>query len=438
MFKTMKKSSTIFLVIALLAALTACGSKNDNATNDKSGQADAKQVKLKFYAQYSGENIQVYDAAKAAMKEKMPEVNVEFEVAAQDDDQKIKTYAAAGSLPDIFSASSGLIEVLKNSGNLMELDQVVEENHIEDLLNDITKKTLRNKDGHIYAVPEVGQWSAVIYYNKELFQKNNIKVPENYTEFLQAVNAFHSAGITPLSLFAKEKWPGVQLYDMAVVGSEPEGIKRLDNGEGDFSDEAYQGASQKISELVKAGMLSKNAFTMTWDDALAQFTSGNSAMILNGAWAMNDFYKQMGDKFGILYTPLTDADKIADHKWNVSGGGGGASGGFAVSKNSDNKEVAAKYAALFSLEYGKQRVYLLGDPNPVQIDNPEPKDGFSPIQKQYKEDAVNFKTMSVFPWGLENPKFKTSLEDNVQKLLNGQSVDGFTNDMNKALENARK
>lgn len=440
--KKMKTHAMALILLSVMVALSGCGSSNKGADKEVSGNNVEKKpetvetIKLKFYAQYSGQEKAAYDAAKEAMKKVMPEVEVEFEVAAQDDEQKIKTYAAAGTLPDIFFASSGLIETLKNSDNLLVLDDVVKANDIESKLNETSKAMLWNKDGHSYSVPNVGQWAAVIFFNKEIFESNNIKVPANYTELLEAVTALKAKEITPLTLFAKEKWTGVQLLDMAIVGSDPGGLKKLDNGEGTFSDEAYIQGASKLEELVKAGLLSKNAFNTTYDDAVAQFTSGKAAMLLNGAWSMGALEEGLGEgKMGMLYTPFTDADKVDSAQWNISGGG--FNQGFAVSKNSKYPEVAAKYAALISLEFNKQRVIQIGDPNSILVEEVQPTVGFTPIQQQYAKDAVNFKSMTTFAWGFENAKFKTVIEDNSQKLLAGQKLDDFIQDMNKELERVR-
>jgi len=452
----LKKPATMLALLSMVAlSLTACGSDNkDNNAHPSasvspsasaSGSAPAEEtkapepgsIKLKFYAQYSGVEMPVYDAAKEAMKTIMPEVDVEFEVAAQDDEQKIKTYAAAGSLPDIFFASSGLIETLKKSDNLYVMDDVVKELNIESLLNESSKPMLWNKDGHSYSVPNVGQWAGVFYYNKDLFAEHNVKVPTNYDELLEAVKAFKAKDITPLALFAKEKWPGVLMLDMAVVGSaEPGGLKRLDNGEGDFSEEVYLKGAQKIAELIQAGLLSKNAFNTTADDAAAQFKSGKAAMLLNGAWSMAAQYENLGDKLDIMYNPLADADKADQVQWSMSGGG--FNQGFAVSKNSKNVEAAAKYAALFSIEFAKQRVIQLADPNSILVEKVVPTNGLNPVQQKYADDSVNFKSMTTFAWGYENAKYKTSIEDNTQKLFAGQKPEDYIKDMSKALENARK
>lgn len=457
--KRMANRLSLLLVLTMIMlALAACGSKKEESKDSPSPSASASSsapaasesaspsesaapaadpVKLKFYAQYSGVEIPVYDAAKEAMKKIMPEVEVEFEVAAQDDEQKIKTYAAAGNLPDIFFASSGLIETFKNSDNLYVMDDIVKELNIESLLNQSSKSMLWNKDGHSYAVPNVGQWAGVFYYNKELFAQNNIKVPTNYPEFLEAVKAFKAKDITPLALFAKEKWQGVLMLDMAAVGSgEVGGLKRLDNGEGTISDEAYVKGAEKIAELVKAGLLSKNAFNTTADDASAQLASGKAAMLLNGAWSMAFQYENLGDKLDIMYNPLVDADKADQLQWNMSGGG--FNQGFAVSKNSKNAAVAAKYAALYSIEFAKQRVLQLADPNSILVEKVTPTNGLNPVQQKYADDTANFKTMTTFAWGYENAKFKTAIEDITQKLFAGQKVESYVKDMNKALETARK
>ncbi|URN94686.1 MAG: extracellular solute-binding protein [Candidatus Pristimantibacillus lignocellulolyticus] len=447
MKKLLNKSSVLIVVMILTLLVSACGSNNGNTTvnqpknNDKGnettdGAVKQETIKLKFYAQYSGAEIAVYDAARDALKEVMPEVEIEFEVAGQDDEQKIKTYAAAGNLPDIFFASSALIQTFKNSDNLLVLDDIVAELDIESKLNESSKAMLWNEDGKSYTIPNVGQWAGLMYYNKDLFAEHNVKVPENFDEYLTAVETFSAAGITPLALFAKEKWPGLLLLDMATTGHEPGGLRKIDKGEGTFSDAAYVQAAKKIETLVAAGLLSKNAFNTTADDAKAQFTSGKAAMYVNGAWSMGSVAEVMGDSVGILYTPFSDAGQEEAVKWNVSGGG--FNQGFSVAKNTKHPEVASKYAALFALEFAKQRVLLLADPNSILVEEVVPVNGLTPLQQQYADDSKNFKTMTSFAWGIENAKLKTEAEDIAQVLLSGESADKVVEKMVKAIENSRK
>src|ERR1700730_10343867 len=105
MMKNLKKPVLMLFMLAMvMLVLSACSptkkeepmasstSETSTVTPVETKAQIAEAVKLKFYAQYSGEEKTVYDAANEAMKKVMPEVTVEFEVAAQDDEQKIKTY----------------------------------------------------------------------------------------------------------------------------------------------------------------------------------------------------------------------------------------------------------------------------------------------------------------------------------------------------------
>lgn len=79
------------LVSVMAISLVACsGNKNTSTTTTASSATDGK-VKLKIYAQYSDEDTKApYDYAVAALKNEMPNVELELDVQAQDDGQKIK------------------------------------------------------------------------------------------------------------------------------------------------------------------------------------------------------------------------------------------------------------------------------------------------------------------------------------------------------------
>src|SRR5665647_1992924 len=87
------------------------------------GVLSEEEATLKIYAQYSDDDTKVpYDYAVEQMAIAYPNVKLELEVQAQDDGQKLMTYAATGNLPDIFQVSSAQIENFKESGNIMVLN----------------------------------------------------------------------------------------------------------------------------------------------------------------------------------------------------------------------------------------------------------------------------------------------------------------------------
>ncbi len=63
-----------------------------------------------------------------------------------------------------------------------------------------------SKDGKLYGLARNTDVMA-FYYNKSMFEKYGVKVPETYDDLLAAVNTFKAAGVIPLSMMGSDKWP---------------------------------------------------------------------------------------------------------------------------------------------------------------------------------------------------------------------------------------
>ncbi|MGM0884896.1 MAG: ABC transporter substrate-binding protein [Bacillota bacterium] len=443
------KKFALALMSLCLVFVAACGSAGNNAANEGNKETvkeaaneetkteEAKPVKLRIYAQYADDDTKLpYDYAVAELKKEMPNVELELEVQAQDDGQKLKTYAATGNLPDIFGAGLDIISTFKKSGNILELDQYVEQFGFKDKMQPSAMNTLVTDDGHTYAFPYAGNEFVLLYYNKELFEKNGVKVPTTYDELMTAVKTFNAAGITPLSLFAKEKWPTVSLFDMFVTRNEPLGIKKLDKGEASASDPAYKEAAEKIVELVQAGLLPKGATNLNYDQAAALFHQGKAAMFLNGQWEIAESTKQLGDKVGWMYFPGTDAANYEASKYAFSGGGG--PGGYAVNPDTKDKELAAKVAAFLSLKYAEYKYTERGNPLVATKVDKAIVTEYPPMMQQLSDDIAKISSTTSFAWGLSDAKLKAAIEDASQSLMTGAySAEQFIEDVNKAIPAAK-
>ena len=96
-------------------------------------------------------------------------------------------------------------------------------------------------DGKQYGVPfdlgMVGFW-----YNKELFEKAGISAPPaTWGEFLDAVGKLKAAGITPIALGGKEKWPGKFYWAylaMRIAGGD---ALQQAGADGSFDSEVHHG-----------------------------------------------------------------------------------------------------------------------------------------------------------------------------------------------------
>lgn len=438
-FNEMKKINKVLslgLALSLTAAaLSACGSNSGNkeAESTAGGSAEGK-TKLRIYAQYSDEDTKgYYDYAVAELAKEMPNVELELEIQAQDDGQKLKTYAATGNLPDIFNTGLDLINVFRESNNILQLDEYVDKFGFKDKMLPSALNTLYTEDEHVYAFPYAGNEVILLYYNKELFEQNGVKVPTTLEEMHAAIDAFKAKGITPLSIFAKEKWPDVAFYDIFATRYNPAGISALDKGQAKPSDPGYKQAAQDIVDLVKAGLLPKGATNLNYDQAAALFHEGKAAMFVNGQWEIEASTKALGDKVGYMYYPAPDAASYEANKMAFSGGGN--PGGYAVSANTKHKELAAEVASFMALKYAEFKVTKKGSPIVSTKVEKAVEKAYDPLMERLAQDLPNITSTTAFAWGLSNTKFKAAIEDASQALLSGSyTADQFIADLENGMK----
>ncbi|MFF9153961.1 extracellular solute-binding protein [Streptomyces sp. NPDC014846] len=255
-----------------------------------------------------------------------PTVRIKI-VQLENDAYKSKTTAltASGKLPDVFHTWGGGV-----------LAQQVEAGLVEDL-TDRTKdfaagllpvaKQPYLLDDKVYGIPfdigMVGFW-----YNKAHFEKAGIGTPPTtWAGFLDAVRTLKSAGITPLALAGKEKWPG--MYYWAYLAMRTAGVEALRKAEDtkDFTGPGFVDAGRHLEELVDLRPFQKGFLGAAYSSPTGQAATvgnGRAAMELMGQWAPvveADAGKGLGRDLGFFPFPEVEGGqgKITE----VFGGGGG-------------------------------------------------------------------------------------------------------------------
>ena len=201
----MKKKLVATLAgLAVVASLVGCGSKEaaqnpepqaDAAveetaeeTQETAEEADAAEtgdkITLSIYTQYADDDTKVpYDYAVEQLAEAYPDVELNLIVQAQDDGQTLKTLAATGQLPDIYQASTDIINTFRESGQIMVLNDVADTTGFLDKLYEANTDLAYAEDGNIYAFPFSGQEYVLWYYNKALLRRTDLRFPQPLMSF---------------------------------------------------------------------------------------------------------------------------------------------------------------------------------------------------------------------------------------------------------------
>src|SRR3954467_9991775 len=331
----MVKSIRWALVAALLVA--GCGGGDDSSSNPSSGASSSgKPVTINWWHIANTDPMKtIWKQAADSYMASHPNVKIKITVLENEAFKaKLTTNMQAGNPPDIFQSWGG--------GTLKEQADA-------GLVQDITDKTkpwigdlnpagvgLYQVDGKQYGVPYnlgmVGVW-----YNKKLFEKAGIdSPPSTWNEFLADVGELKSAGITPIGVGEKDKWPGMFWWanlSLRIAGKDAMAKAGQD---GSFDGPGFIKAGQELKKLIDLKPFQDGHMAAPWDGAggeAAQLGNGKAAMDLMGQWAPATFAANTKDGKEVLadlgWFPFPTVDGGAGQATEQFGGGDG----FAFGKN---------------------------------------------------------------------------------------------------------
>ncbi|HEY9438597.1 MAG TPA: extracellular solute-binding protein, partial [Streptomyces sp.] len=231
--------------------LTGCGSGGDSGGDGGT---------LTAYV-YGDDAVTVQQAAVTEFN-KTSKVKVKLvKVPGTDYVNKLRTAMGSPSAPDIFfNWGGGSIKPYVEAGQVVDLtstvknDPVLKDGFIPSIM------AAGGLDGKVYGVPMRGMQPVMLFYNKSLFEKNNVKVPATWEDLQAAVTAFKAKDVTPFALAGADKWPELMWLEYLLdrIGG-PEVFQRIQNGDADaWGDPAVLKTAKTVKELVDAGAFGKN------------------------------------------------------------------------------------------------------------------------------------------------------------------------------------
>lgn len=322
-----------FLVVCLMLAISACGGGGSNVAGSNG------KVVINWW------HIQTTDPAKGnwqnlANQYMKMHPNVTIKITTIENDSfktKLATDMQSGNPPDLFhSWGGGVLLQYAKAGLVKDITSDLQ----GDWGNSFNKSALDvyGQDGKYYGVPwdmgAVGFW-----YNKALFARAGIQQPPTtWTEFLQDVKKLKSAGITPIALGEKDKWPGHYWWAyLAVRLGGKDAFTKAYNRTGSFADAPFVEAGKHLQELIALNPFQKGYLGTSYSDETTIMGNGKAAMELMGQWAPANDKSGATDKKGpeLGFFPFPMVEGGAGNPTDVFGGGGG----FAIGKNAPPETV---------------------------------------------------------------------------------------------------
>ena len=287
------RSITALLLLLSMAVMTGACTRTsaDHPESDwRIVPQGNSRITLRFICSWGGvdSKAEMLKQILSQFENRYPDISVINEsLFGEDFLPKIKTDFASGNDPDVFGLWPGSdIKKLVKAGKVADLTGLLMDNLAwkRQFNPDMWSYTTYNE--RIYGLPFEIIFECM-FINKDLFEKYDVKIPENYDELKEAVIIFNKNNIVPIAFNTEAE--GTYLYQNLVplVGGKHD--TEIPFIEGQRIKQSHITALNMIKELYDMGAFPRECFTMSNNERNVLFKEKKAAMIVQGSWYIGEF-----------------------------------------------------------------------------------------------------------------------------------------------------
>ena len=350
------------LTTAMVLSLAACGggsSSSSDAAASGSGASGSGELQVNIW-----DNNQLEGLQKIA-DEWTEESGVKVKINVVDWDNYwtlLEAGASGGQMPDVFWMHSNTAQMYMENDLLLNLDDYIANDDAIDLSNyyeGVVDLYNRDDNGSQYALPKDHDTIALLY-NKAIFDKYGVEYPTDdwtWEDVRDAAAKISEAG----------KADGVYGYAINTSNNQDGWYNIIYDYGGQVITDDHKGTTIGSDE-AKAGMemmrqilevaAPQTVVAETGTDSL--FNSGLAAMITQGSWMINTFYKaEHHDDYAWAMLPYADVNGngTCDKGERYSAYNGL---GWAAAANTANPDAAYSLISYFCSEKAQKEQASLG------------------------------------------------------------------------------
>ncbi len=362
--KTFPALAILVLLVAALA-LAACGGSSTPApaapaATQSAGQeapttAPQEAVTLRALVHQNPPMVEFMEQFNQKFQEKYPNIKVEMSVVNANDlatSTQTRLTANDVDLVDIFGFANPAQPYMQRVDK-PNWQQLIEAGLLMDLTGQpflANYDPAANQDAgtfndKVYAINLGRVIYSGIYYNKTLFEQNNVAVPTTWDELVAACETFAAAGMPCMTAGGKDGWP-IFVGAYGLIGSmypdQAALVEGLWNGTIKWNDAKSLEMWEKM-KVYAQNMMEPEASGIAGDAAPGRFASGAVPMFSGGSWYASAI-EAANPELDWGYIPFPGSDTAADNQsWF-----GKYDQGWAIAEGSPNKEAALTYLTEFS------------------------------------------------------------------------------------------
>ena len=347
-----KRIAALVLVMLMAFSLVACGNKDGGSSS-----GDPNVLTVNIWDSNQQEGLQ-----KIADKwSETSGVKAKIEVVDWDNYWTLlEAGASGGEMPDVFWTHSNTVQMYMENDLLLKLNDYIDADDAIDMANyyDGIVKLYTRSDGNIYALPKDHDTIALLY-NKAIFDKYGVEYPtdewtwEDMYEAAKAITEGSKGDVYGMAMNTSNNQDGwynfVYDYGAQVITDDHKGTT--------IGSDKGKAGMEMCRKLLTVGA-PQSVVAETGTDSL--FMSDKVAMITQGSWMINAFYKaEHHDDYAWALLPYADVNGNGQcdsgERWSAYNGLG-----WAASANTKNPDAAYSLISFFCSEEGQLMQSELG------------------------------------------------------------------------------
>lgn len=427
----MKKVFSLLVGAGLVVSLAACGSSGSESTSGgkdvgEKAEKDVKKITMWSNDQHDQEIIEekIQEFNDTIGKEKG--IEVEYTVYGSDYYSTLDVAVSAGEGPDIYKCNK--IGNYAEAGYIMPWDEEEGFAPLIDQFGEYNAPGYGEFDDKTYSVP-VRVTTYGVACNKDIFEKNNLELPETWDEMEEAAKVITENGNGQTYGYALAMGYGsYQYFYLNAPNAASVGDEYFNHTTGTYDFQSVGGFFDHLNTFIEDGSMFPGYETMDGDTARAQFSAGNIGMIGVMSSDVTTFKNQFPCEFDweMIYYPVEDTSNRYKEPVSVSMS-------YVVNSKAQKEGYAGEVAEFMNYLYSDEVALATSD---AELDISILGNEITSQSEKTDRDKnwEKFSDMDVYCIKLPTPDDKLAIEGETYQDVYDKILTGAITDVDAALK----